>query len=147
MKKANPYQTYQKADMTAADPVKVIVMLYEGAIRNLRQTVGHFEAGRKTQASERINKTLKIVQYLSTSLNHEKGGEIAHNLENLYDYVRDTLAMANIDSDTAKIKSAIDVLEPLLEGWQTITTEQKKAEQNSVPKQKPSSSQGLSAVG
>lgn len=132
--------------MTAADPTKVIVLLYEGAIRNLNQTLAHFEAGRRTQASERITKTLKIVQYLSTSLNHEKGGEIAKNLENLYDFVRDTLALANIEANTEKVKSAIAVLEPLLEGWQKIVAEEKQSREPPLTK-KPSVSPGLSAVG
>ena len=92
-------------------------------------------------------KTLRIIQYLSTSLNHDKGGEIAENLEKLYDYVRDTLAIANIESDPEKIESAITVLEPLLEGWQTVCSQQRKPEDRPSPPSKPSASPGLSAVG
>lgn len=114
------YQTYQRVNVTTADPTRLVVLLYEGAIRNLRQAIGFIEAGNKDDASQRITRTLDIVHYLTNALDHEKGGDISVNLERLYDFVRDTLAHANIHADVEEINTAITILQPLLEGWQGI---------------------------
>lgn len=119
----NAYKTYQRVNVQTSDPTKIIVMLYEGAIKNLYQAIGHFEAKRNKEGSGRVNKTLDIVHYLSSTLDFEKGGEIAQNLSKLYDYVRDTLALANINADPAGIRDSIKVLHELLEGWQAIVTQ------------------------
>ena len=113
-------QAYQRASINTSDPTKIIVMLYDGAIRNLRQAIEHFDAGRRVEASERILRTQDIIHYLHNSLDFEKGGEISINLSKLYDYVRDTLALANIEGSTESIETCILVLQPLLEGWRGV---------------------------
>lgn len=116
----NPYQTYQRISVSTADPTKIVIMLYEGAIKFMRQAIEHFEAGRRDDASERIKRALDIIHYLANTLDFEKGGEIAQNLSRLYDFARDTLAEANISGETEKIDAAIEILNSLLEGWQGI---------------------------
>lgn len=123
MPPANPYQTYRKASVQTSDPIKLVVMLYEGAIRNLRQAIGHHEGGRRAEASDRINKTLDIINYLHNCLDFEKGGEISQNLARLYDYARDTLNEANIHLDVEKIQTAIELLTTLLDGWRGVVNE------------------------
>ena len=116
------FRSYQRVRISTNDPTKIVVMLYEGAVRNLVQAADHFRASRKAEGSDRITKTLDIVHYLTNTLDREKGGEIASNLERLYDFVRDTLAEANIYSDTNRIQTAMGILQTLLEGWQAIAT-------------------------
>ena len=79
--KQSAYKSYQRVRVTTNDPTKIVVMLYEGAIRNLFQAIEHFEAERNLDASERIKPTLDIIHYLTTTLDHEQGGEVALNLE------------------------------------------------------------------
>lgn len=142
----NGYKTYQRVEVQTSDPTKIIVMLYEGAIKNLNQAIGHFEAKRNEEGSGRVNKTLDIVHYLSSTLDFEKGGEIAQNLSKLYDYVRDTLALANINADAGGIRDSIKVLSELLEGWQAIVV-QNNATPISADIQAPEEPPNLSMVG
>jgi flagellar protein FliS len=118
-----PYQNYQKINISTADPVRIIVLLYEGAIQNLNQTARLFGKDNET-ASAKLARTLEIINYLRSALDHEKGGEVAFNLERLYDYMRDTLAEANTKRDTAKVQEVIKLLQTLLEGWRGIVSNQ-----------------------
>lgn len=107
-------------------------MLYEGAIRYALQAIEHFNADRRNEGSDRIKRVLDIVHYLTNTLDHEKGGEVAVNLERLYEFVRDTLSAANIESDVEKIQNAIEVLKTLLEGWSGIIDQKAKEVQDTV---------------
>ncbi len=143
--KKNGYSTYQRVNVATADPAKIIVLLYEGTIRNMNQAIDHFEGGRKDDASQRIKKTLDILHYLRSVLDFEKGGEIATHLSQLYDFVRNELAEANIHADVEKIRTSILVIQPLLEGWQGISQQAGTANIQEIdPPKEPIN---LSAVG
>jgi flagellar protein FliS len=115
-----PYQNYQRIDVSTAEPLRIIILLYEGAIKNLNQAARLFPT-EPTAASKKLNRTLDIINYLRNSLDFEKGEEVAFNLGRLYDYMRDVLAQANINKDTAKIEEVIGLLQTLLEGWRGIS--------------------------
>lgn len=119
MRRMRPYQNYQRIEVSTAEPLRIVILLYEGAIRNLTQSARVFETDAMT-ASQRINKTLDIINYLHNCLDYEQGGKTAFDLGRLYDYMRDTLAMANIKKDTAKIEEVIRLLQTLLEGWRGV---------------------------
>jgi flagellar protein FliS len=118
--KTKAFKAYQRIGISTADPVKIVVMLYEGAIKNLRRAAEHFGESRKDRGSERIKKALDIIHYLHSTLDFDHGGAIAENLARLYDYARDTLSAANIEADVEKIHTAMEILQTLLEGWQGI---------------------------
>lgn len=118
-----PYQNYQRVNISTADPVRIVVLLYEGAIKNLNQAMRLVGQDNDT-FSAKINRTLDIINYLRNALDHQKGGEIAGNLERLYDYMRDTLNQANISKDNEKIQLVIGLLQTVLEGWRGIISNQ-----------------------
>jgi flagellar secretion chaperone FliS len=118
---SRPQQHYQRVEITTADPIRIVVLLYEGAIRNLNQACRLMGEDNET-ASMRISRALDILNYLRNALDHQKGGEIAANLERLYEYMRDLLSEANIRRDTDKIKEVITLLQTLLDGWRGIAT-------------------------
>lgn len=118
-----PYQNYQRIDVSTAEPLRVIILLYEGAIKNLNQAARLFPSDANT-ASARLNKALDIVNYLRNSLDFEQGGDVAFNLGRLYEYMRDVLGRANIGRDVEKVQEVISLLQTLLEGWRGIATNQ-----------------------
>ena len=122
----NPYQTYLRTSIQTADRCQVIVLLYEGAVKNLNCAIAQLEEGQVEQQdwSAKIAETLEIINFLSTSLDYEKGGEIAQNLANLYDYIRDIIANANIKQEVEPLKEASALLGTLLEGWHGISGNQ-----------------------
>ena len=113
-------QTYQRTSITTADRRRIVVMLYEGAVKNLHIAIDAIEAGDNETRTRRIRKTLDIIQFLSASLDFQKGGDIARNLSSLYDYARDTITTANITGDVKKLRETIDLFNVLLEGWKQI---------------------------
>lgn len=67
-----PHQNYKRVNISTADPVRITVLLYEGAIQNLNQTLrlfGHDDPA----ASAKLTRTLEIINYLRNVLDFEKG--------------------------------------------------------------------------
>lgn len=135
------YSHYAKTDIQTADPRAVIVLLYEGAIKFLNRAIEEVNRNDRMAMSEYILKTQKIVQFLSTSLDFEQGGDIAYNLIRLYDYMRDTLNEANLHASTAKIEEVIALLRTLLDAWKEVARDPVAAEalakREALVRQKP----------
>lgn len=132
-----PHQSYQKVCVSTADPVRIVVLLYEGAIKNLNQAIRMVGQDHET-LSAKIIRTQDIINYLRSCLDFEQGGEIAINLDRLYDYMRDALAKINLHPDVDKLQHVISLLQTLLEGWRGIVSNQTTecdavAEQGGVP--------------
>jgi len=121
------YQKYVRTDIQTSDPRAVIVILYEGAMNFLKQWVESVRGDRRSEMSYFINRTQKIIQYLSSSLDFENGGEVAVNLDRLYAYMRDTLNEANIGCQPEKIEEVIGLFRTLLEGWREIVNDPEAA--------------------
>lgn len=130
-----PYQKYQQVNITTADPLQIVVLLYEGAIKNLNQWL--LLTGTDDElASARLIRTQEIINYLRVSLDHAQGGEIAFNLERLYDYMRDRLNEANLNRDRGKVQEVINLLQTLLEGWHGISNHSGSVAENApIPTQ------------
>jgi flagellar protein FliS len=113
------YKKYQRVNVSTADPLRIVIMLYEGAIKYLNQARRLLEED-GPESGQRIGRTLEIVNYLRNSLDHEQGGQISINLQRLYDYLQDILNEANIHRNGEKIDEAISLFQTLLEGWRGI---------------------------
>ena len=112
---------YKRTSIKTADRRQVIGLLYEGIIKNLHGVIGAIESSDGQTRSAKLGKSLEIIRFLSTSLDFEKGGEIAKNLSALYDYSRDTITQADITGDTDKFREVIDLVNVLLDGWSQIS--------------------------
>jgi flagellar protein FliS len=121
------YDKYARTDIQTSDPRAIIVLLYEGSIRFLNEALASCRANRRMEVSNNVNRTLKIVQFLSNALNFELGGEVAENLSRLYVYLRDTLLQANLACDPDKIEEARNLFKILLEGWREIARDPETA--------------------
>ena len=102
----------------AADPHRLILMLYDGLLRHLRMGKAHMQKGDLAAKAAALSKATSIInQGLRASLDEEKGGEIAQNLKALYDYSERQLLHANVRNDATKIDEVIALFEPLREAW------------------------------
>lgn len=108
-------------EIRTATPEMVIVKLYEGALRFLRQARECQQSGEVAGRAAAIAKTLAIVSELQQSLNLEEGGEVARNLDSLYFYVTDRLLEANVRGSLQPIDEAASVLTTLNEAWVEIS--------------------------
>ncbi len=114
-------EAYQEAAVTTQSKGKLVVMLYEGAIKFLKQAIREIEANNPDEKGKYISKALDILFELNAVLDMEAGGEVATNLRNLYLFMGRHLTEANAKQDIGKIEEVIKLLEELNKGWKAIT--------------------------
>ena len=125
---SNYQNAYKKASVNTLDQNKLIIMLYDGAIKNANFAVQYMESGKIEKVHDSLIKTKNIVTELLATLNMEQGGEIAKNLKSLYSYMFSQLIEANMEKKTAPVLTVIDLLKELRGAWVQIK-EKKKPEE------------------
>ena len=121
---ANRYSiatSYQQSQANHADPVELIVMLYDGALSRLAQAMPRFRAGEFVYGGIAVGKAQAIVNELRKSLNMEAGGEIAANLDRLYAYIHDLTARALVENSVEPLDEATRLLSEIREAWAEAT--------------------------
>ena len=106
-----------ETEVDSASPYKLIQMLLDGAVAKLRAAQVALDRKDVARKCENLTWSLAIVEGLRASLDQDKGGEIAANLDALYDYMMRRLAVANVDNDGAKIEEVIGLLNEIRAGW------------------------------
>ncbi len=125
---SNYQNAYKKASVNTLDQNKLIIMLYDGAIKNANFAVQYMESGEIEKVHDSLIKTKNIVTELLATLNMDQGGEIAKNLKSLYSYMFSQLIEANMEKKTAPVLTVIDLLKELRGAWVQIK-EKKKPEE------------------
>ena len=113
------YDAYKDTEIQTANQGKLIVMLYDGAIRFLKIAQENLNPRTYDVANTNIIKAQDIITELMLSLNME-GGEVAQNLFNLYAYMKKRLLEANMAKDRAIIDEVIKLIEPLKGAWEEV---------------------------
>lgn len=120
-------QQYAKLNRSTAvenaNPHQLIQMLYQGALDSLQMTLGHMERRDFEAKGKSIGRALTIIGGLQGMLNHEKGGEIARNLDSLYDYMSVRLFEASKENNPSKVNEVIKLLREIKTGWDGIAEE------------------------
>lgn len=118
----NGLGSYQETSVLTQDKGKLIVMLYQGAIKFLKLGVKEIEASNFEAKNTYFNKAWDIINELNVSLDMDAGGEIAINLRKLYSFILSHISTANIKNDQSAAQEVIDMLEELKQGWEVITS-------------------------
>ena len=113
-------EAYQENAVTTQSKGRLIVMLYDGAIKFLKLAIKEIEAGNAEEKGKYISKAIDIIFELNTVLDTEAGGEIAMNLRKLYLFMGRHLTEANAKQDIGKIEEVIKMLEDLNQSWKAI---------------------------
>jgi flagellar protein FliS len=122
--------------IASASPHKLIVMLYDGALVALLSAKTNIAANNIAAKGSAISKAITIIDNgLRASLDKEAGGEIASNLDALYDYMSRRLLHANLKNDVPAIDEVHGLLADLREAWVAIG---EKTEQAGAPAAAPS---------
>lgn len=121
-KALNAYgQNSLDAAVSAASPHKLVVLLYEGAIKAISLAKIHMENGATAERGAAISKAIAIIEEgLRLSLDKEKGGELAENLDALYDYMARQLLEANIHNKLEPLDVVLKLLVDIKEAWEGI---------------------------
>jgi len=132
---SNPYKTYLKNEIEGATKGKLILLLYDGAIKFLRQANKYIELKDIPNSHQNIIKAENIIYELMSTLNMD-AGEIAENLLQLYDFMVWQLIEANKEKNSEKIDSVIRLLTDLREAWKVIVEKEQEIESESEKKKR-----------
>jgi len=123
-KAANQYAAVNKqTGVEGANPHQLIQMLYEGAIENMARAKGCMERKDFSGKGDTLGRAINIIGGLQSFLDKEKGGEVAENLDALYDYMSRRLFEASKDNDIAILDEVIGLVREVKTGWEGIKDE------------------------
>jgi len=126
----NPYNQYKQTQITTANQGKLIVMLYDGAIKFLTIALDNMSPKSYDVVNNNIIKAQDIITELLLSLNMDEGGEISQNLFNLYMYFKRQLLEANMKKDPEILKQVLKLLKELREAWDQISANETRSDKN-----------------
>jgi flagellar secretion chaperone FliS len=115
----NPYaspQAYRNSAVLTATPEQLVVMLYDGAVRFLRQAEVAMREGAWLHSFEKLGRGEDIIDELLATLNMD-AGEISERLQAIYVFCKRTLIEARIQRDSEKIGQVAALLASLREAW------------------------------
>lgn len=121
-KMLNAYgQVQVDSGVAAASPHKLISMLYDGALAAIANANVHMLRGDTAARGASISKAIAIIdEGLKISIDFEAGGELAQNLDALYEYMSYRLLQANLKSDAEALAEVERLLKELKGAWDTI---------------------------
>ncbi|MCB0413627.1 MAG: flagellar export chaperone FliS [Bdellovibrionales bacterium] len=122
------YQKYKATAVQSASKEKILLMLYEGAIKFVKLAMIAIDNKDIAERGLNIGRAFDIVMELNNTLNHEVGGDVAVNLEQLYYFIMEELTQANISADKKRLENVLKILTTLLAGWQEAIEKLKKQE-------------------
>jgi len=114
-------QNAVQTGIESASPHRLIQMLLEGALGKIAAAKGHMERREIQPKGQQIGGAISILEGLKSSLDKEKGGAIAQNLEDLYIYMERRLIEANRSNDTTLLDEVSDLLRQIKEAWDAIS--------------------------
>jgi flagellar protein FliS len=126
---SNPYQSYRQIQIETANPVELVIKLYDGAIRFINQAKKGLETKNLSLADDSFRRAQDIIDELNITLNMD-AGEIAVNLRNLYVFIRQMLVEANVRKDVKHLDDILQLLVTLRSGWSELNFSQKKVASN-----------------
>ena len=109
--------------VAANDPHLLILMLMDGAMERMAMARGCLEAGDVAQKAALLQRVVAILDELRQSLDLERGGALAQNLGELYNYMERRLLSANVESKVAYIDEVRSLLGEIRQAWQAVPLE------------------------
>jgi len=112
-----------RTDIETATPHRLILLLLDGALDKVRAARTAMIRGNVAAKGSNVTWAMSIIDGLRASLNLERGGKIAANLDALYDYMIRTLVTANLHNDEPKLVEVEKLLNEIRAGWKGIEAE------------------------
>lgn len=125
-RRGNGANAYKQTSVTTADPKRLILMCYEGAITNLKTVKEKYVSGQYEAKGKALQKVYNILDVLMQSLDFKRGGKIAKNLDALYNYMSRRLLEADLKKDITAVDEVIHLLEELKSAWEEISSVSKQ---------------------
>ena len=111
------------SNLADATPYQVVQLMLDAVLSRVAEATGHLERGETAAKGEKIGKALGIIEALLLGLDKTRGGDLASNLERLYDYASRTLLKANLENRVDLLKEVSSLLREIKLGWEGIAAE------------------------
>lgn len=111
------YAKYKTTSVQSASREKLLLMLYEGCIRFMKQALIAIDKKDIAGRGMNIGRSFDIVNELNNTLNHAAGPEIAKSLEQLYMFISEQLTKCNATGQRKPLEDALKIMETLYSGW------------------------------
>ncbi len=112
--------SYQKAQLEGLSQRDLIIMCYKGTLRYLNEARQQLEAGDSEAFSDQIEKAHRVIFHLYTTLDMQRGGEIAQKLAEIYAYLINQIYLLNATKNPDIINGISRIMNTLREGWEGI---------------------------
>jgi flagellar secretion chaperone FliS len=116
------FRQYKRSSIETAGKLELIIMCYEKTILCLNQAKNHLIDGDIIKKVAKLQNALDIIAELQSSLNFEKGGEIAKSLDSLYSYITKRIILADIQKAYNIFDECVDILTELKSAWEGISS-------------------------
>ena len=126
----NGSSVYKEISINTASPAKLVVMLYEGSIRFLKQAENDIRNRDIAKKSQSVDRAVAIIQHLQGTLDLDKGGKVAFDLDRLYTYINSRIFEGSAKLDLKAFEEVIQLLTTLLSGWDELA---RREQEPSVP--------------
>ncbi len=123
----NELENYQAMDLLGLSVPDLIVKIYDGAITNLNQAKTCYSKENLQGGYEAMEKARKFVVHLYTTLDKEKGGDIAENLGKLYVFIVEQINLVQATKNIKAIDDSINILNNVKEGWMQLSENLKRS--------------------
>lgn len=110
---------YRRVEVETASPERLVVMLYNGAIRRVEDAKLAMAAGERSKTHEHLIVAQQIITELRGALDFG-AGEVAHNLNRVYEYLHHLLVQANLKKDAAPLDICLEHLRGLRDAWAEV---------------------------
>jgi len=128
----NASQQYLTQQIMTASPAALMQMLYEKAINSLKEAIKAIEDNQIEARWKANSRVMEIISHMQGTLNMEKGGEIAKNLDRLFTYILSRLPRIDFKNDAQVAREIISLLEPLCASWQELAAQGDKPQREAV---------------
>jgi flagellar protein FliS len=122
---------YRETAVKTANPMQLIVMLYDAAICSLKEAREHMNRKDIAKRSRSINKCIHVISELQSCLDLKAGGEIASSLNKLYDYMKKNIFKANVEQSVQPLDEVEILLEGLRSAWNEVAAHTRAPETQS----------------
>jgi flagellar protein FliS len=126
----NAHSKYKSVQVTTTDRGRLLLMMYEGAIKFLKQSRMGLEDNDIAKFCRFLSKGQAIIAELMNTLDFEKGGEIAKDLDRLYDFMLFYLTEANLHRDAQRVTKVIGLLDIIYGAYKEIIEGKKQSERD-----------------
>jgi len=121
---ANRLARYEDTAVQTSSPEKLLVLLYEGVIRFLRQAVTATQSRNIEQKRQSVDRAMAVIKHLQSKLDRHRGGIVAVDLDRLYVYITSLVMEGSTKLQVGPFEEAIKLLSTLLSGWEGLANQQ-----------------------